>query len=108
MQLGRLTSIAASAIHLETRRLAQSAANVANLNTENYEPQHVTGRAAAQGGVEAVTYTRGGGLQPTAASGTDLVEETATQIGGLRAFQANLAVLRTADEMLGELVKRTA
>ena len=48
------------------------------------------------------------GLQPTAASGTDLVEETATQIGGLRAFQANLAVLRTADEMLGELVKRTA
>ncbi|HET8933023.1 MAG TPA: flagellar basal body rod C-terminal domain-containing protein [Polyangiales bacterium] len=44
----------------------------------------------------------------TALSNTDLVEETVTQISSLRAFQANVAVLRTADEMLGELIKRRA
>jgi flagellar basal-body rod protein FlgC len=44
----------------------------------------------------------------TELSNSDLVEETVNQMSSLRAFQANVAVLRTADEMLGELINRRA
>ena len=35
---------------------------------------------------------------------TDLVRETVAEIGNRAAFSANLRTIRTADEMLGELL----
>jgi len=103
-------------MRLETQRLAQSAANTANVETPDYAARRVEGVSQEGGGVRGVsveTYgphamrvEESGGT--TQLSNTDVVEETVTQIGSLRAFQANVAVLRTADEMLGELVRRKA
>jgi flagellar hook protein FlgE len=40
----------------------------------------------------------------TQASNTDFADERVTQLCCLRSFQANIATLRSSDEMLGELV----
>jgi flagellar hook protein FlgE len=114
MQLGSLGSIASSGLRVETRRLEQSAQNVANVNTDGYEAHRVESHSRAQGGVDAAVYSRHGlpapardGAAPVQST-TDLAEEQVTQLSSLRSFQANLAVLRTADAMLGELVDRKA
>jgi flagellar hook protein FlgE len=44
----------------------------------------------------------------TQASNTDLADERVTQLCRLRSFQANIATLRSSDEMLGELVNLKA
>ena len=112
MQLGSVVSIANSGLRAETRRLEQSAQNVANINTDGYAAQRVESRSEAHGGVSTAVYTRqglpaqAGGAAPE--STTDLAEETVSQISSQHAFTANLAVLRTADAMLGELVDRKA
>jgi flagellar hook protein FlgE len=113
MQLGSLSSIASSGLRVETRRLEQSAQNVANVNTDGYEAHRVESHSRSQGGVTAAVYSRHGlpaqaaGDAPSAST-TDLAEERVTQLSSLRSFQANIAVLRTADAMLGELVDRKA
>lgn len=109
-------AIAGSGMRVETQRLAQSAANTANVQTPDYAARRVESVSQEGGGVRgvsvatygphAVRVEQGGGT--TQLSNTNLVEETVTQISSLRAFQANVAVLRTADEMLGELVSRKA
>ena len=105
-------SIASSGLRAESRRLEQSAHNVANVNTDGYEAARVESRSEAHGGVSTAVYTRQGLPAPAAttpgSSTTDLAEETVTQMSSQRAFQANIAVLRTADAMLGELVDRKA
>jgi flagellar basal body rod protein FlgG len=103
-------------MRLESQRLAQSAANTANVETPDYAARRVVGVSQEGGGVRGVSVStygphavrveEGGGT--TQLSNTDLVEETVTQISSLRAFQANVSVMRTADEMLGELVNRLA
>jgi flagellar basal-body rod protein FlgC len=116
MRIQNLAAIASSGMRLETQRLAQSAANTANVETPGYEARRVVGVTREGGGVSGVnmpTYSpramriEENGAQ-TELSNTDMVEETATQLSSLRAFQANAAVLRTADEVLGELVNRRA
>ncbi|HKP58029.1 MAG TPA: flagellar basal body rod C-terminal domain-containing protein [Polyangiales bacterium] len=111
MQLGSVVSIANSGLRAETRRLEQSAQNVANINTDGYVASRVESRSQDHGGVSPAVYTRQGlhaqaGAAPE--STTDLAEETVSQISSQHAFTANLAVLRTADAMLGELVDRKA
>ena len=103
-------------MRLETQRLAQSAANTANVETPDYSASRVVGVTQAGGGVSGVSVPTYGphamrveeGGATTRLSNTDIVEEQATQLSSLRAFQANVTVLRTADEMLGELVNRRA
>jgi flagellar basal body rod protein FlgC len=116
MRIQNAMAIAGSGMRLETQRLAQSAANTANVETPDYAAQRVVGVAQEGGGVRGVTVSTYGpqaqrideGGATTQLSNTDLVEETVTQMSSVRAFQANVSVLRTADEMLGELVNRLA
>jgi flagellar hook protein FlgE len=116
VQIGSVTSIALSGLRVQSQRLEQSAENVANVNTDEFEGQRVMPEAAAGGGVvarSAPTYSpRGYQVSDDAssklASNTDLADETVTQLSSLRAFQADVAVLRTSDQMLGELVKLKA
>jgi flagellar basal-body rod protein FlgC len=116
VQIGSVTSIALSGLRVQSRRLAQSAENVANVNTDEFEGQRVTGEAAAGGGVvprSAPTYSpRGVQVSDDGstkfASNTDLADERVTQQSSLRSFQADVAVLRTSDQMLGELVNLKA
>jgi flagellar basal-body rod protein FlgC len=116
MQIGNVVAVASSGLRFQAQRLAQSAANVANVNTDGFESQRVIGESQAAGGVVghiAPTYTRhavqvADDGSTHSLSNTDVAQETVTQLGSLRAFQANLAVLRTSDEMLGELVNSRA
>ena len=103
------------------RRLEVSAGNVANVSTPGYVPARTTDRARREGGVESIVEREPSatGLPATRPdapagvdgdgrplSGTDLGTEFVTQITAQRAFEANLAVLRTENEMLGSLVRR--
>jgi flagellar basal-body rod protein FlgC len=116
MQIGRVSAIATSALRCETQSLNQSAHNVANALTDGFEAQRVVPREAPGGGVQAGlaptygpagTVTRDDGSVATN-SNTDLGQERVTQLASLRAYQANIAVLRTSDEMLSELVRQKA
>ena len=119
MRIQNVSAIASSGLRLESQRLAQSAANTANVDTPGYEARRVVGVSLEGGGVRGVsvpTYGRHAmrlegeetSRAQTQRSGTDLVEEQVTQLSSVRAFQANVTVLSTADAMLGELVNRKA
>ena len=90
------STIARSGMALEEARLAASANNVANLNTVGYSAREVTAQSTADGGVSARTRATG---QPT-----DLLQETITQMELVVAYTANLAVIRTSDQMSGTLL----
>ena len=116
MRIENLAAIASSGMRLESQRLAQSAANTANVETPGYTAQRIVGASRAGGGVSAQSLPTYGprGLRVESdgsvseTSNTDLVDEQVTQLSSLRAFQADVAVLRTGDEMLGELINRMA
>jgi flagellar hook protein FlgE len=117
MQIGKVFATASSALRVESQRLAQSARNVANVNTDGYQPQRVDSETRITGGVtssSAGTYARNALVQPTqqgmstAPSNTDIADETVSQLSSLRAFQANVVVLHTSDQMLGELINQKA
>lgn len=116
MRIGNLTALASSGLRLETQRLAQSAANTANVETPGYEARRIVAASQIGGGVRghseptyaphAARVEEDGSV--TELSNTDLVEERVTQLSSARSFQANVAVLRTADTLLGELIDRRA
>ena len=106
-------SIAASALAAESARVSTSAGNVANVNTDGFRARRTVTEATAGGGVVARTETSPAPPGPTVVddggaarvlSNVDLGSETVTQIVGQRAFEASLAVLRTADETTQALI----
>jgi flagellar hook protein FlgE len=107
MQLGNVMAIASGGMRVQTERLAQSAANVARATAPDaYDRVSLGGeQPAASSG-----YDRNGAVatEARAASDVDLASERMAQLTSQRAFEANLSVLRTADEMLGSLVTQRA
>lgn len=119
--------IALSGARAAMRRLEVSAANVANVRTGApvaadrqpgpglYRPQRVVQTSEAQGGVSAAAapvspaYTlvpdAGGGL--AALPNVNLVHESVEQSLALRSYQANLQVLKAADETQKTLLDAT-
>ena len=123
-------SVPLSGLALQSKRIANSASNVANIsstgvrtdppnaNDEGFVPHRVQATAEPEGGVRAslhattppavLRYDPGApdadaeGL--VARPNVSLVEETVTQIDAKRAYQANLAVIKTMDEMIGSLL----
>ena len=126
----QLLSIPASGLNTQSKRMAVSAQNVANLtstgvrsepvepNDDGYIPQRVVATAAPGGGVrgDAVpispaavqVYDPGDpaadqqGLAPR--PNVSLESEMVTQMQAKRAYQANLQSLKTMDRMIGALV----
>ena len=93
-----LAAIAQSGLQAAQLRLDSSAHNVANLNTPGFRRQTVDQQAApAPGGVQARVAAPAG-------RGVALEAEAVEQISATYAFQANLLVLRRADEMAGALL----
>ena len=119
--------IALSGARAAMRRLEVSAANVANVRTSApvsadgqpgpalYRPQRVEQASEAQGGVSTTTapiepaFT----LFPSADAGLEalpnvnLVHESIEQSLAVRSYQANLRVLKTADETQKALLDAT-
>lgn len=125
MALSPILSIAASGLQHESNRLAVTANNVANLQTEGYAARQVLGREVAGGGVESVVSLRDslrgldGGwsvntLENTSynnpynasSNNVDMTTEAVSMITALRAFEANAAVIRTDQKMVGSFLDR--
>jgi flagellar hook protein FlgE len=92
-----------------------TAHNLANLNTDGFKKSRTELIALESGGVQpivrkdkpagpAALNSRGHSLAQLELSNVDLGEETVNRIIGQRGFEANLQVLKTADDMLGSLL----
>lgn len=90
---------AASGLTAASTAVEVSATNVANTLTEDYTPLKASMSDADGGGVR-VTVSR----DAREGRGTDLIEETVGQIRAVRVYEANLASLKTSDEVNGVLV----
>ena len=97
------------------KQIEVSANNVANVNTDGFKKSHTEFISVETGGVLPVigkdnsagpTVLRDHGYGPTQVelSNVDLGEETVNRIIGQRGFEANLQVLKTADDMLGSIL----
>jgi flagellar basal-body rod protein FlgC len=118
-----------SGMQAQSTRLAVSAGNVANVSTVGrtgvtsgkeaaYKPQEVLQTTTAGGGVRAdVRAVQPASVQVympdsaladeegiVAAPNVSIEKETVDQMLAKRAYQANAAVIRTQDEMLGSLL----
>lgn len=96
-----LASIAQSGLQVAQNRLGASAHNVANSQTDGFKRQTVQATAQAQGGVY-ITFSR------AATEGADLNQEAVDQLSAKQSFAANLAVLKTADRVMGSLLDTKA
>jgi flagellar basal-body rod protein FlgC len=104
---------ASSALRAYTEVINTTVHNVANINTEGYNPQRVHFSEARGGGVKATVESIRNPAevrQDAYISGKNNVSyatEAANQIISLRSFQANTGIIRTVDEMLGTLINMT-
>jgi len=79
--------------------MANSANNVANVNTTDFTATSTTIQNPVEGSVQAVSSTTN--------SPTDLAREFTDQIEIQNVFDANASVIKTQDEMLGSLIDLT-
>jgi len=104
-------SAAASGLSVEATCLNQTAHNIANVNTDGFQPGRVE-QADVQGGgvrVTGITQMPAGPTIDTGdgevqVSGTDLGTEMVNLITTERSAEANMKTIQTADEMLGTIL----
>ncbi len=94
--LGSLQN-AASAVRAHTRGLLVSAHNLANLQTDDFEPSSTVYLSNASGSVQA-------SVAPSGAEQPDIPTEMVNMASSRRAIEANLAVIRASDKTLGVLL----
>lgn len=104
-------STALSGLAANQARVDAAAQNIANAETRGYKKQVVTFQEGPSGGVVARTGQAASPPPPTADEGlppsdVDLTEEIPSLNLSKGLYQANLAVVRTQDEMLGVLLDR--
>ena len=80
-----------------------TAHDIANINTDGYEDRTPRQTDLETGGTRIAGVTRRPNT-PNAPSNTDLVEETKEQIVNKTMFAANAKVLKTENEMLGQII----
>lgn len=96
-----LTSIAQSGLQAAQNRLGASAHNIANGPTDEFKRVVAQANAQPQGGVQ-VTFSR------AATEGADANQDVVDQLSAKQSFAANLAVLKTADQVMGSLLDTKA
>ena len=109
-------SAALSAISAFQKKLDATADNIANVMTDGFKRYRTILSEGENGGVKAQvvkdektpgpiheTYADDT-ISETEGSNVDLVDEMASLITVRHAYQANLATLKTEDEMLGRLI----
>ncbi len=103
--LSSALEIARSGLASETLRVQVAAGNIANASTPDYVQQRVEQTAIGNtGGVRAMVRPVSNANLPVAELNVDLVRETATLIQAKAAYQANLAVIVTVDQMTDSLL----
>ena len=110
--MNSVSSIALSSMTYASQRLARSAHNVANVNTDGFQAKEVVAREVPQGGVTSVTRPTGGAPavyqgddgSAVLGSNTDLISETVGQLSAMHQFKASVALLKTDQEMMKSLL----
>ncbi len=108
-----ITSIintAVSGLQAAEKRLANSANNVANVQSENFTPQRIT-QTSTNPGVRSDVIDVDPARIPTPegdAPNVDLASEVIEQQLSTYDFKANLKVLETADEMAEDILDMMA
>jgi flagellar basal-body rod protein FlgC len=110
--MSTITGVAQSGLEAASRRLEVSASNVANALRPGFVPSRVASSEVAGGGVtssvvqgvDAAAEARADRAL-LASSGTDLASEIVAQSQAARLYQANLATLKTADELFQAALK---
>ncbi len=93
------SSIAMSGLNAASTRLNVSAHNIANSQTPDFKPQRVQQTALAEGGVN-VTVDSADTAQ--AAPLANLAKDLVTQMVAAYEFKANLKVIQTQQDLLGQ------
>jgi flagellar hook protein FlgE len=86
-----------SAVRAHTRGLLVSANNLANVQTDDFEPSSTVYLSDASGSVQA-------SVTPSGSREVDIPTEMVNMASSRRAIEANLAVIRTSDKTLGVLL----
>jgi len=87
------------------RKLGVTANNVANINTDGYQPQQAVMQEASAGGVRAQVVAPDNrpavvpGEAPVTGAAVDLPTEMTNMILARRGYQASVKAAQTADEM---------
>ena len=97
-----LTSIGLSALQAASIGSAVRANNIANVNTDGYQAKRVNLEDQGVGGVRVASLTTN--LDPTVPNGSnvELAQEFTQNIIDVGSYRAGLAILKTADELLGQ------
>lgn len=94
-------SIAMSGLNAASTRLNVSAHNIANSQTNGFKRQQVEQTALAQGGVSVTVDSVSAPEQAPLASLTDDIVQ---QMSAAYEFKANLKVIQTEQDLLGQLL----
>ena len=96
-RMNLVSSIAQSGLAAATASLGSSAHNIANLGTAGFKRELASHRTQAGGGVAT-------DFKQASLPGPAIEEDMVGMLEAKHAFQANLAVFKTADEMTGALL----
>jgi flagellar hook protein FlgE len=96
-----LTSIALSALQASSFGGAVRANNIANVNSDGYKAKRVNYEDQEVGGVRVASLTTS--EEPTVPNGSnvELAEEFTQNIIDVGTYKAGIALLKTADDLLG-------
>jgi flagellar hook protein FlgE len=94
--MSTINSISGSALQAYNTSLQTTARNVANVNTDGFTADRTTFQENGGGGVSASVANT--------PDNVDISKEATTLLADKNGFKANLAVLKTADEMTKELL----
>ena len=89
--MNNVSSIAQSGFEAYTTRLDVSANNVANVNTENFQPSKITMSSRQNGGVDTTVAKAGDQV--------DISREAVEMLSTINGFKANLQVAKADREM---------
>ncbi|WP_377704520.1 flagellar basal body protein [Pseudoduganella sp. UC29_71] len=101
-------SAGASGLNANQQALGVAAHNVANANTQGYQPQQAQYQEASPAGSGVTLSAQGRGLAAAeggnAASGTDLATEITHSLVYKASFDLNAKVIQEADKRIGTLI----
>jgi flagellar basal-body rod protein FlgC len=104
-------SAGASGLNANQQALGVAAHNVANANTQGYQPQQAQFQEASPAGSGVTLSAQGrglaaaeGGAASSAASGTDLATEITNSLVYKASFDLNAKVIQEADKRIGTLI----
>ncbi len=96
-----VNSIGLSGVNTVALSIGVTANNVANVNTKDFKAQRLEQEDQVQGGTRPATLRESQEPPAPEGSNVDLAFETTNLITQSGAYQANLKVLQTQNQMLG-------